>query len=542
MKKNFIVAMTAVALAVPAFAQETYESAMIATEDLNGTARYVGMGGALEALGADISVMGSNPAGIGLFRKTNASVSFGAISVPEQKLNFLSTAIDGKTVASFDQVGIVFATPFGSDYVNFGFNYHKSRNFNEILSAANALRGASQNKNSYIKGLRGSTTAGGFNIDYNTKNELIGYDNEKSEYTSRNYSQTDYLLWNSFIEDPISGDFYYRDADHFIFNREQEGYIGEFDFNISGNHDDRIFWGVTLGIKDVNYSHHSEYIENLLNASNGKGGYIRMLDNRDITGTGYDIAAGVILRPIDESPFRVGFSIKTPTWYELRSTNYSYIENETGLGYSPDGKSNEEYKYKMFTPWKFGVSLGHTIGNDFALGLSYDYADYGSINNRYITNETYDWEGYGYSSSDPDRIMNAHTKRSLKGVSTLKLGAEMKITPELAVRAGYNHVTPMYKSDAMRNLTIGDDGCYYSSTTDYTNWKATNRVTCGVGYATNKFSIDFAYQYSAQSGDFYPFESLSTKGLDADLGNTAPIATEVKNNRHQFIMTLGVRL
>ena len=43
--------------ALPMFSQETYEGAEIATEDLNGTARYVGMGGAMDALGADISTI-----------------------------------------------------------------------------------------------------------------------------------------------------------------------------------------------------------------------------------------------------------------------------------------------------------------------------------------------------------------------------------------------------------------------------------------------------------------------------------------------------
>ena len=44
-------------VALPVVAQETYENARIMGEDLNGTARYVGMGGALEALGADISTI-----------------------------------------------------------------------------------------------------------------------------------------------------------------------------------------------------------------------------------------------------------------------------------------------------------------------------------------------------------------------------------------------------------------------------------------------------------------------------------------------------
>ena len=57
MKKIFFAAL-ALASAMPLAAQETYEIADVATQDLNGTARYVGMGGAMEALGADISKIG----------------------------------------------------------------------------------------------------------------------------------------------------------------------------------------------------------------------------------------------------------------------------------------------------------------------------------------------------------------------------------------------------------------------------------------------------------------------------------------------------
>ena len=78
MKKILTLALGFTALA--ANAQETYESAQLATQDLNGTAKYIGMGGAMEALGADISTMSTNPAGIGLMRHSTASVSFGLVS------------------------------------------------------------------------------------------------------------------------------------------------------------------------------------------------------------------------------------------------------------------------------------------------------------------------------------------------------------------------------------------------------------------------------------------------------------------------------
>lgn len=45
---------------MPLAAQETYENAKLMKGDLNGTARYVGMGGAMEALGADISTISTN--------------------------------------------------------------------------------------------------------------------------------------------------------------------------------------------------------------------------------------------------------------------------------------------------------------------------------------------------------------------------------------------------------------------------------------------------------------------------------------------------
>ena len=131
-------------------AQETYENTKMVDNDLNGTARYVGMGGAMEALGADISTIASNPAGIGLFRSSSASLSFGLVSqdaAPDFKYG-------NKTNMSFDQGGFVYSMRSGNrSFMNLAFNYKKSKNFDYILSAADALNGSSQNRLSFIKAL-----------------------------------------------------------------------------------------------------------------------------------------------------------------------------------------------------------------------------------------------------------------------------------------------------------------------------------------------------------------------------------------------------
>ena len=140
MKKIYLAAFALMSV-MTAAAQDTYESARLLGSDLNGTARYVGMGGAMDALGADISTISTNPAGIGLFRHSNVSLSLGIVSQQDAR------EFDGlsKTNVSFDQAGFVYSIRAGyNSFVNFAFNYHKSRNFDQILSAANALSGCSQ--------------------------------------------------------------------------------------------------------------------------------------------------------------------------------------------------------------------------------------------------------------------------------------------------------------------------------------------------------------------------------------------------------------
>jgi len=296
MRKIFILSMFTT-MAMNMAAQETYESATIADKDLNGTARYVGMGGAMEALGADISTISSNPAGIGLFRKSQVVGTAGMQVVPG------TTALDAnKTTFSFDQAGFVYAIKSGeSSFINIGFNYHKSKNFNQILSVANTLSGASQNKLSYLKG-----DLGVFDVDYDDRGKIIGW-KPNSDNTSNAFTQVDYLYYNNQLvyDDGI----FYTDANAFNQERVSKGYISNFDINLSGNIKNRVYLGFTIGVQDVRYKQESSYAE-LLNDGNNT----ELYDKRRIFGSGVNIKAGAIIRPVETSPFRIGLYFHTPTW------------------------------------------------------------------------------------------------------------------------------------------------------------------------------------------------------------------------------------
>ena len=533
MKRLYIAVLTLAAV-LPAIAQDTYESARLLGSDLNGTARYVGMGGAMEALGADISTISTNPAGIGLFRHSVASVSLGLVSQPDgEKFDDL-----GKTNMSFDQAGFVYSSKVSrKSFVNVGFNYHKSRNFDQLLAAANTLRHASVNGLSYHKSEKEDVRKGGFYWDVNNNGDVIGYEDAESPNRAQTFSQMDYINFNALNPDIDENQnlwMGYNEADYYLFNRAHRGWISDFDFNVSGNQSDRFYWGVTLGIHDVRYHGYSVYTERLTNINDSNTGYdgvedyVDYMDDRKIEGTGIDIKAGVIFRPIEESAFRVGLSVSTPTWYELTTTNDTYFNNDSEYGIEDNWASGESYDFRYFTPWKFGASIGHTIGNNVAFGLSYEIADYSTSVNRILSGQT---NSDGYERSYSDHEMKNNTKSSLKTVSLLKAGIEYKPDPSLAVRFGYNYQSSAYEKNGVRNMKLDSPGVAYSSTTDYVNWGDTHRLTFGLGYRTDGWNFDLAYQYNTTSGDFHPMQAY-------DAGQDTGVM-KVYNKRHQLLLTLG---
>ena len=510
MKRIYLTVASLAFTSFVAVAQETYENTKLIDNDLNGTARYVGMGGAMEALGADLSTIGTNPAGLGLFRKGKTDLSFGLVSqTGMNKFNSLS-----KTNMSFDQIGVVFnlgKTPNAT--FNIGFNYHKSRNFDQLLNAANTLNNASQNKLTYQK----------------YRNQVF---KERKDLT---YSQLDALYMDNLLYDNRTKKYYNFPATGYLYNQENKGYIGEYDMNLSANLNDRVYLGLTMGIHDVHYKGYAEYTENFVpNANNIPG--LTLNDSREITGTGFDVKLGAIVRPMAESPFRLGAYIHTPVWYDLTTSNYTVLTDGTAR---PNVR--ETYDFRVNTPWKFGLSAGTTLVDRIALGATYEYAAYNAMQTRIKDGGTYDWYyGTYYESSHNDRAMNNHTEDALKGQHTLKLGAEARITDHFSLRAGYNYLSALYKDAAVKDGSLNSPGTYYASSTSYVNWKDTNRFTFGLGWNVWRFNIDLAYQYSQQNGTFYPFMNYhegSAPSVEDNIANP----TQVNNKRHQLLLTMGYK-
>ena len=525
------------------FAQTQYDAARIANTELNGTARFVGMGGAMGALGADISVIGTNPAGIALFRSHNVSTSFG-FNKNMTSSTFNGTKVsDSRTKASYDQVGFVYSNKIGNKtnlrYLNFGFNYHKAANFNRQFSSKGALNGSS---------LSWQMADMMLGAGYGSQESYDDVLDAENPYTSEYFYGTPFLGMMGARTGLVDG---FTDKDGFnmlgwngdmgeYYSRE-EGGINQYDFNMSFNVKDRYYFGVTLGVYDVNYNRYSSYSETLLDDNGADNGNFTLNNWFSTNGTGYDLKFGFIARPFEYSPFRVGFAIHTPVWYMLTDRYTATLDTDVLAMPEPYTENLSQYlnpdyvwDYRMRTPWKFNVNMGTTFSGVLAVGAEYEYSDYSYINYK-------DYNGYDLSSS------NVATDKYLKGVHTLKLGMEAMLTPSFSFRAGYNYVTSAFKDGSARYIpnveTLQDKYIWFDETRtdpEYHNIKARNTITLGLGYSGRVVYADVAYKYDFYKSDFFMFDDykFATDGVTVVDRNNSAL---VDHNRHQVLFTVGCR-
>ena len=93
MRTKTLILFCTLLVAISANTQTIYDATNLTQRDLNGTARFVGMGGAMSALGGDISTIGTNPAGIGIYRSNDVMTSF-SYSLTGTESDYLGTKFE----------------------------------------------------------------------------------------------------------------------------------------------------------------------------------------------------------------------------------------------------------------------------------------------------------------------------------------------------------------------------------------------------------------------------------------------------------------
>lgn len=457
MKKNPVAFLFVMLFATLSFAQNETDALRYSQLFPGGTARFAAMGGAFGALGGDFSSLSINPAGIGIYRSSEITIT-PALNYSQVNTSYFGTADeDMKYNFNLNNLGAVFTFPTGKpgdeggwQYVNLGVGINRHNNFNDRWIA----RGFNPN-NSFMTSILEEAVAQG-SID------------RLSDFSSG-------LAWDTWLlgKDDVEGFFVDMPDGRVMQHIETNvsGSVREFLLSLGANYNDRLYLGATVGFPSVKYEEEIVYSER---DTEGLSEYFNALiytNALETSGTGYNFKLGAIMRVTDF--LRLGGAFHTPTFFELKDKYSATMRSDMNLpdyedfARSPQGR----FKYELNTPLKAIGSVGLIFGNMGLVNIDYEYIDYTKA--RLRSSE--------YLFSDENDMIKA----AFAEQHNIRIGGEVRLDPVI-LRAGYAYYSSPYRSG------VNDD--------------QRSIVSAGFGIREGSYSLDFAYSYTFFSDDYSMYQ------------------------------------
>lgn len=482
MKKLSVALMLLIAFSTCTMAQSEVDALRYSRLNNSGSARFVALGGAFGALGADFSTLSYNPAGIGLYKSSEMSITPSLVIGKTEATFNGSFRDDLKYTFNLGSVGIVMATnPVSRNQqsmwknVQFGFGVNRMANFNNRIMIE-----GDNNESSFLTPYR-DVAQGVAPQDLGAYNTGLAYDADLL------FLQTgDSTNWNYRIDLPNGGVNQRKSV-------ETKGSLNEMVFTLGANYGDKLYLGATVGVPYIRYTETSTFTET---DEEGNSDYLKSYtrtDNLETSGTGINFKFGLIYRATDF--LRIGGAIHTPTFYTGMADNWdasikSYFDDGSSLtARSPEGF----YEYELTTPMRAIGSLGFIIGKAGLISADYEYVDYASARLRAV-----DYDFNGENEAIRDNYLVAHN---------LRFGTEWRYG-SLNFRGGYNISANPYRYG-----------------TDATN----SSFSLGLGIREKNFFIDMAWVHSNMDDEYHLYSS----------DYVAPAMTKVIND--SFLMTIGIK-
>ncbi|MFM7726083.1 MAG: hypothetical protein ACKO7B_05250, partial [Flavobacteriales bacterium] len=358
---NLFVLFFALLSGLQATAQTDIDAFNFSQRSVAGTARFVGMGGAFCATGADLSTMSQNPAGIGLYRRVDVGLSPSLFTGHTSSDYLGGRTEDGRTGFNIGNAGMVFASdpqqgnPDGWVNWSFGVGYNRLYDFNNV------------------KSFEGFNTTSSLLDYFASSAKGIPYEN-LDDYSN-------YLAYYVFLINPDSLNNYTSAAPggNVLQRRTSEtrGGIGETSLTLAGNYMNKLYIGGSLAFCNLRYSEDTYFEEldskGLVTDTFKKHTYGQYLDTE---GSGVNVKFGLIYRAADF--IRIGATIHSPTWYEM-SDAYSSDIVATFDGNTTKTKQSAQgaFDYRFTSPFRAITGLTLMWQDKGLLALDYEFTDYG---------------------------------------------------------------------------------------------------------------------------------------------------------------------
>lgn len=441
-----------------------------------GSAKFNAMAGSNGALGGDATSLLTNPAGLGVAISGDASITLGISGNKNTtSLNGNSFSYNINTTDIANASGII-TIPLMNEsawkFVNIGVNYSNRSVENYVETPGNS-----------------SVVIQKDLIDTSTGNPLVG----NLSFMGHAYDRT--------------------------------GYQSVMNFGVGANYNNTLYFGGGLNFHYANVSN-SDTAALLLDADNSLNNYTKQYTPFQEQSSGFSASLGVIGKVNNQ--IRLGFSVETPTWWQLDRAYSEYYEGADGIYYD-----NYQEGRNLRTPLRATVSGAYVPNKNFSLNIDYTLG---------LTKPQYKVEG------PAETELNNYFSDQYKNTSEVRIGAEYRINA-FRLRGGYAFTSSPFDSTTIS--AFANNGSVANTSYNDLILGSRNTIGVGVGYNFSSFFIDASYQninskynnpllagYVTPNSD-YPYFSTGYHSGDFDVTSDSSVVSEVKNNRNNFFITFG---
>jgi len=476
-----------------------------------GSARIQAMGGVQTSLGGDYSSAFSNPAGLGMFNRSEFTISpgFNSASIQSDYLgNSMSTT---KTNLHIPGFGLVFQN-----------NQNRSKGFLSGAFAISFNRVNNFNQSFNYEGTNSNNSI----IDYFLE-DATGLDPGTLLPNGNNFNTPTGLAYNNFLIDGFQNQnqewLYTSPLITFdnnpndirrVFQNESvktEGAQNQWSFSYGANLSDKVFIGAGVGFTSIKYEAKKNYSES--NFYFDLEPDYEPLDNfvlnetLKISGSGFNGTLGVIVRPIEQ--LQIGASYTTPTVNLLTDIYQASMDSKwNNFNYFGDSTKflNNETTYTDDIISEYDLRTPSRLN----LGASFFIHKYGFIS---ADVELVNYSGTKYSSgiSGIDFSSDNNDIKSLyQSTINYRLGGEFRYE-SFRARAGFSYMPDPFQSE--------QNGVN----------RAITSISGGLGYRNKKFYIDAALVFTEGNNSYRPYRVNTPE---------SPLVT-LKNSTTFGMLTIG---
>jgi hypothetical protein len=468
-----------------------------------GSSRFQAIGGATTALGADIGTLSSNPAGLGMYNRSDMNMTAG-FGTANTSTDYLGTdQKDHKSFYNVPSTGMVFS---GSK--DDSTNGWKGGTFGIGLTNLNNF----QNQFSY----KGDNAKNNF-TDYLIEQTNGTKQDSLDRLKENNLQDLSSVAYYTFLVNPVNSGPNNTQYSSYVQGdtAQQEetvltkGKQMQWDIAYGGNINDKLYLGLSIGIVSLKYTSNKIYKESF-QPGDTLSNYTVTTD-RTLKGTGFNLRLGFIYKVTDW--VRIGATFQTPTSYSIRQSTtqsvdarYEFIPFPSPYG-SPDPQETGKtipviIKYNLTTPMKISAGMALFAGKKGFVSGDISYLNYGS--SKFKENAVYATANNSTFTAD-----NKSIKTLYHSVFNINTGAEFRKNV-YRFRAGLAWYGNPYKNSDVN--------------------QAIKNFTLGIGFRYDTHYFDIAYVRSSYKSSYQPYALEDGSG---------PYVI-VKNSAGRILATFGI--